>query len=182
MHHLIIAKRLWKYVDGTATEDASAEARVKYTSESQKAISTIVMAIPTRQLYLVTTCKKKHFQHDTLADKLYLKEQYFQKEMKEGTPVITHLNEITEKLASIGAPIMEENQVVTPLGSLPLTYTTIFIAFEARMDDISLDFVQQSLIHEEQKQKSKDQSSDHQQALALMGGNKCKPPVCWIVR
>ena len=78
MRHLLMAKGLWKYVDGTATlaEDASAEAIAKFTTESQKAISTIVMAISTPQLYLVTTCErpkeawdtlKKHFERDTLA-------------------------------------------------------------------------------------------------------------------
>ena len=55
MRHLLMAKGLWKYIDGTETlaEDASPEARAKFTSESQKAISTIVMAISTTQLYLV---------------------------------------------------------------------------------------------------------------------------------
>ncbi len=31
-----------------------------------------------------------------------------------------HLKEITDKLSSVGTPISEEDQVVTPLGSLPL--------------------------------------------------------------
>ena len=45
--------------------------------------------------------------------------------MKEGTPIETHLKEmkeITDKLASIGAPIAEEDQVVTLLGSLLPAY------------------------------------------------------------
>lgn len=58
-------------------EDASANTRAKFTSQSQKAISTIVMAICTTQLYLVTTCEKpkeawdtlkKHFERDTLTN------------------------------------------------------------------------------------------------------------------
>ena len=71
------------------------------------------------------------------------------------------MKEITDKLVSIGAPIAEENEVVTLLGSLLPTYATLVTALEACADDITLDFVQQSLIHEKQKQKSKDQSSDH---------------------
>lgn len=61
------------------------------------------------------------------------------------------MKELTDRLASIGAPIAEEDQVVTLLGSLPPSYSTIVTALEARVDSISLDFVQQSLIHEEQK-------------------------------
>ena len=51
-------------------------------------------------------------------------------------------------MAAIGAPITEQDQVVT-LGSLPHSLVT---ALEARVDDTDLKFVQQALIHEEQKQ------------------------------
>ena len=72
-------------------------------------------------------------------------------EMKEGTSVETHIKkmkEITDKLASVSTPISEEDQVVTFLGSLPSSYATLVTALEARVDDLSLEFVQQSLIHE----------------------------------
>ena len=100
----------------------------------------IVMAI-SPQLYLVTSCEepkavwdilKKHFERETLANKLYLKKLYFRKEMKEGTPMEVHLKEmkeITDKLASIGAPISEEDRVVTLLGSLPPSYSMLVTTF-----------------------------------------------------
>ena len=50
------------------------------------------------------------------------------KEMEEGTPIAEHLEEmkeITDRLALIGAPIFEEDQVVPLLGSVPLNYSTI---------------------------------------------------------
>ena len=118
-------------------EDANEAAKTKFRDESQKAISTIVMAISTPQLYLVTSCEepkavwdtlKKHFERETLANKLYLKNLYFRKEMQEGTPMEVHLKEMKEKLASIGAPIFEEDQVVTLLGSLPPSYATLVTA------------------------------------------------------
>jgi hypothetical protein len=59
---------------------------------------------------------------NTLANK----KQCFRKEMKEATTVDAHLKEmkeLTDKLASIGAPISEEYQVVTLLGSLPPSYS-----------------------------------------------------------
>ena len=105
------------------------------------------MAITTPQLYLVTSCEqpkdtwdtlRKHFKRETLANKLFLKKQYFRMEM-EGTSMEAHLKqmkEITDKLASIGAPISEEDQMVTLLGSLPPSYSTLVTALEARVDDI----------------------------------------------
>ena len=59
---------------------------------------------------------------------------------------------ITDNLAAIGAPISEEDQVVTLLGSLPRSFATLVTTIEARMDGVSLDYVQQALIHEEMKQ------------------------------
>ena len=66
--------------------------------------------------------------------------------MKEDT------SDITDKLAAIGAPVSEEDQVVTLLGSLPRSFANLVIAIEARMDGVSLDYVQQALIHKEMKQ------------------------------
>ena len=75
--------------------------------------------------------------------------------MKEGTSVdqhLKHMKDIADKLAAIGAPISEEDQVVTLLGSLPRSFATLVTAIEARMDGVSLDYIQQVLIHEEMKQ------------------------------
>jgi len=63
------------------------------------------------------------------------------------------MKELTDKLAAIGAPTAEEDQVVTLLGSLPQSYSTLVTALEAQVDGIDLKFVQQALIHEEQKQR-----------------------------
>ena len=41
---------------------------------------------------------------------------------------------------------------MTLLGSLPRSFATLLTAIEARMDGVSLDYVQQALIHEEMKQ------------------------------
>ena len=52
----------------------------------------------------------------------------------------------------ICAPIAEEDQVITLLGSLPPGYSTLVTTLEAR-DAITLSYVQQSLIREEQRLK-----------------------------
>ena len=166
MKHLLLAKGLWGLVEGSEVleDDATTTAQALYRSRLQKAFSTIVLAIDSAQLYLITSSEeskqawdalRKHFERGTLANKLFLKKRYFRSEMKEGTPVEQHLKlmkDITDKLAAIGAPISEEDQVVTLLGSLPRSFATLVTAIEARVDGVSLDYVQQALIHEEMKQ------------------------------
>jgi hypothetical protein len=191
MRHLLLAKGLWGQVDGSEVlaPGANEQARDTFRLKEQKAFSSIVMAISTSQLYLVTSCEgpkeawdtlRNHNERGTLANKLFLKKQYFRSEMKEGSPMETHLKnmkEITDKLAAIGSPISEEDQVVTLLGSLPSKYSTLVTALEARVDLVSLKFVQQALIHEEQKQSGQFGSarvgvSGGEMDSVLMGAHK----------
>ena len=164
--HLLLAKDLWGVVDGTEVlqDDASAQQRADFNKRSQKAFSTMVMSVSLSQLYLITsyeeprrawTALRNHFERDTLVNKLILKKQYFRMEMTEDTSIEAHIKtmkELTDRLAAINAPIAEEDQVVTLLGSLPPSYSTLVTALEAR-DAITLSYVQQSLIREEQRLK-----------------------------
>ena len=203
MRHLLLAKGLWGYVDGTEVlrEDASAQQQADFKKAPQKAFSAIVMAISTSQLYLVTSFEepkdawgalRDHYECDTLANKLMLKKQYFRTEMKEGTSVevhMKHMKELTDKLAAIGAPISEEDKVVTLLGSLPKSYSALVTALEAR-ENVSLSYVQQFLIHEEQKlngelnlQPVDSRRNAGQNASALIGWlngkGQFKKPKCY---
>ena len=60
MRHLLLAKGLWKYVDGSIVlaEDTDERTRTEYYEKSQKALSTLIMAVATSQLYLITSCEK----------------------------------------------------------------------------------------------------------------------------
>ena len=195
--HLLKAKGLWKYVDGSTEppgEDADADVIAAFEDKSEKAFSTIVIAISTPQLYLVTSCVTPvdvlkaftcHFQQATLANKVLLKKQYFRKEMTEGELHLKEMKELTDKLSSVGAPISHEDQVVTLLGSLPSSYSTLVMALEARIDDISIDYVQQTLLQEEKKRdvSAGELSTPMSINTALYGGDKRakhpKTPVCW---
>ena len=94
--------------------------------------------------------------------------------MKDGTSMevhLKHMKEPTDKLAAIGAPISEEDQVVTLLGS----YSTLVTALKARVDDISLGYIQQALLHEEQKLTSwGDRATGKQESKALLGRQREK--------
>ena len=154
MKHLLLTKGLWGLVDGseTLTEDANAAAREEFQKKLQRTFSTIVLAIGASQLYLVTSCEqprtvweelRNHFERDALANKLLLKKRYFRLEMKEGTSIqkhLKHMKELTDRLAAMGVPIHEEDRVVTLLGSLPKSYSTLVTVLESRGDDISLNY------------------------------------------
>ena len=113
MMHLFMARELWEYVEGTALspESDSNGAQARYEKDKQKAMATLVMGIQSNLIYLVTSCTtpkdfwdtlKAQFERNTLANKLFLKRQYFTTKMKEGQSVQDHLKnmkEIVDKLA-----------------------------------------------------------------------------------
>lgn len=173
LKHLLIAKDLFGYVDGSITlsGEASEADKTAYKKNHSKAFSHIVLSVSDNLIYLITECANAqaawdrlsaHFERDTLANKLFLKKQYFRTVMKEGTSMqehLRHMKAITDKLAAIKANISEEDQVVTLLGSLPDSYSTVVTALEARGDDISLEFVIQTLLNEEQKREQRSLAS-----------------------
>ena len=61
------------------------------------------------------------------------------------------MKEVPDRLAVIGAPISEDYQVVTLLGSLPSSYKMYIAALDTRTEAVDLAFVQEALIYEEQK-------------------------------
>lgn len=86
-------------------------------------------------------------------------------------PPSTHkMTTLAYKLVSIGTAVTEEDQVVTLLGSLPPSYSNIVTTLEARIGDLTLDFVQEQLIHHELKLKTTEASSptDSSQDTALL--------------
>ena len=151
-------------VEGTDVlqDEATTQQIADFNKRSQKAFSTIVVVISSSQLYLVTSCDgpiaawralRNHFERDVLVNRLLLKKQYFRTEMTEGSSVeqhITTMKELADRLAAINAPISEEDQIVTLLGSLPSSYSALVTALEAR-DAITLSYAQQALMKGEYK-------------------------------
>ena len=115
-----------------------------------------------------------------LPNMLFLKKQFFRMEMKESTTIETHLKqmkELSDQLAVIGAPVTEEDQVVTLLGNLPKSFSTLVTALEARVDEgLSLKYVQQALVNEEQKMREHGHSSgsDTQKEDSALVGDQSK--------
>ena len=137
MRHLLLAKELWGFVDGTETlgDGATLQQREDHRKKSQKALSAIVMAVNSSQLYLITSCDspqqawetlRSHFERDTLANKLLLKKRYFRMEMKETASAEAHLREmkeLTDKLAVLGTSNTAPERLMTSLSPLPFKVT-----------------------------------------------------------
>ena len=85
----------------------------------------------------------------------------------------------------MGAPIVEDHQVITLLGSLPKSYSMFVTAQEAR-ESVSLNYLQQALAHEKQKRQGQDHSKStevQRRDAAIVGESrkKFKPrePICF---
>ena len=90
------------------------------------------------------------------------------------------MKELTDKLAVVGAPIEDEDQVVTLLGSMPKKFSTLVTALEAHGDELSLSHVQQALIHEEQKLGSTSGPPEGTgEQRALLGKQPRQPCRCY---
>lgn len=66
--------------------------------------------------------------------------------MSENASIESHLKdmkEITNRVAAIKAPVSEEDQVATLLGSLPESFDTLVTALELELDSdrLTLEFV-----------------------------------------
>ena len=165
LKYLLIAKELWGLVDGTTEEPTEAADKAAYQKKANQAMSVIVLSISDNLLYLITTCNspkavwdplQSHFERDTLSNKLFLKKKYFRAVMKEGASIEEHLKymkETTDKLAAINAVISEEDQIVTLLGSLPDSFDPLVTALEARVETLTLTYVDQALVSEVQRKQ-----------------------------
>ncbi len=94
------------------------------------------------------------------------------------------MKELTDRLAAIGAPVGEDDQVATLLGSLPVGFSTLVTALEAQVGEVKLDFVQQALVNEEKKMLSSNSGSQETSAMAArgLGAKKSEKKKKWKAR
>ena len=94
--------------------------------------------------------------------------------MDEGDDVLEHINKIktlAEQLDTVGAPVSEDDLVITLLGSLSESYQFLIAALESRADSLSWELVTSRLMHEDMKRKEQGGGVDgtaHVQGQAFM--------------
>ena len=191
---------VWKIVNRTevAPDEYELANYRKFFERSDKALSTIVLAIEPSLLYLIGDPQDPaevwdklcdQFQKKTWANKMTLRRRLYSMKLKENEPVQSHVKQIIEifdELAIIGQPVEEEDRVVHILSSLPESFSMLVTALEASPEVPSIELVTERLLHEERKIKEKldlEKSSTSSESShdALFVGRKSKPngPLCF---
>jgi hypothetical protein len=120
--------------------------------------------ISTQYLYLiassgVTTPRQAwnallgHFERPSLSNKMALKCQLFGFKMQSGRSMEAHikeLNELTERLAALNAPVDEQDQVALLLRSLPPSFETLVTAYIAK-GEVQMGELREALVNHESR-------------------------------
>lgn len=85
--------------------------------------------------------------------------------LKEGDSVQEHIRQMTEIFKELAVIVKEEDQVVYLLASLPESYDMLVTALEANADVPQIDVVTERLLHEERKQRDREDDRSHSKAM-----------------
>jgi len=173
MRMVLELQDLWNVVDGSGeipaqpVDDEGEDGSVikmeirEYERRARKAYLLIAMALSDQQLVHIRTCKtgkeaweKLSEVHEAkgLAARLFLRRKFFTLAKSAGESMQQHIVKVTtmaEKLAAIGAPVSDEDTVMSLLCSLPTDFDNLIVSLESRTENLTLDFVSARLLHEE---------------------------------
>lgn len=176
----LMKEGLWGIVNGTerSPPEGEAEKLAKFVARRDRALAIVVLSVNPTLLYLlgdpedpIAVWKKlsDQFQKKSWANKLELRRRLYSLRLKEGDPVQEHIRQMTEifeELAVIGDPLKEENRVVYLLASLPESFSMLVTALETNADVPQMEVVIERLLHEERKQKDREDDRSHSKAMA----------------
>ena len=162
MQMVLEERDLWEIVSGEikAEQCKTQLDQATYKRKSRKAMAVICLAMEDSQLPLVRSASgacdawsrlEDHFEKKSLANKLFLRRRFFTTMMEEGDDVLEHINKLktlAEQLEAVGAPVCEDDLVITLLGSLSDSYQFLITALESRSDTLSWELVTSRLLHE----------------------------------
>ena len=185
MQMVLEERDLWDVVSGEVKPEHLTNPldQATYKRKSRKAMAMICLAMEDSQLPLVRSANgahdawsrlEGHFEKKSLANKLFLRRRFFTTMMDEGDDVLQHINKIktlAEQLDAVGAPVSEDDLVITLLASLSESYAFLITALESRSDSLSWELVTSRLMHEDMKRKEQGGGVDggaHDQGQAFM--------------
>ncbi|KAG6619088.1 Copia proteinlike [Phytophthora cinnamomi] len=191
MQMVLEERELWEVTSGEIKLEHCATTldQTTFKRKSRKALAIICLAMEDSQLPLVRSAKdahdawsrlEGHFEKKSLANKLFLRRRFFTTMMAEGDDVLEHINKIktlAEQLDAVGAPVSEDDLVITLLGSLSESYQFLITALESRADSLSWELVTSRLQHEDMKRKEQGGGVDgaaHDQGQAFMTSDNGK--------
>ena len=154
--HALKATDLWGYI--TETVEGATEI------QRQKAFHCILQCIGQKYVPMVMSCMTpkqmwdtlcQFFERKTVNNKVFTLMQFYGLRMKKGARISDHLrklDELTDQLTAIGEEVKEIHKVAVLVRSVQESYSTLVTALLARGDDdLTMVFVKQSLLDEEQR-------------------------------
>ncbi|KAG3058277.1 hypothetical protein PI125_g25259 [Phytophthora idaei] len=190
MQMVLEERGLWEVVSGETKLEHCTTAldQAAFKRKSRKALAIICLAMEDSQLPLVRSASGRHdawsrleghFEKRSLANKLFLRRRFFTTMMEEGDDVLEHINKVktlAEQLDAVGAPVSEDDLVITLLASLSESYQFLITALESRAASLTWELVTSRLLHEDMKCKEQGGGADgtaHGQAF-MTSNNKRK--------
>ena len=154
--HALKAADLWGY--NTETVEGATEI------QRQKAFYCILQCIGQKYVPMVMSCMTpkqmwdtlcQFFERKTVSNKVFTLMQFYGLRMKKGARISDHLrklDELTDQPTAIGEEVKEIHKVAVLLCSVQESYSTLVTALLAQGDDdLTMVFVKQSLLDEEQR-------------------------------
>ena len=173
VQHALKAAGQWEFITGTANAEAEG-----YESKKQKAFYSVLQCIGQKYMPMIMSCQTpkdmwdalcQSFERKTVSNKIYTLMQLYGLRMKRGTRIHEHLrqlDELSDHLAAIGEAVSEVHKVAVLLRSVQDSYSTLVTALLARGDDeLTLVFVKQALLDEEQRRGRPSDSGSSDMAL-----------------
>ncbi|GMF61459.1 unnamed protein product [Phytophthora fragariaefolia] len=138
MQMVLEERELWEVTSGEVKlEHCTAAAdQALIRKKSRKALAMICLAMEDSQLPLVRSAKdahdawsrlEGHFEKKSLAIKLFLRRRFFTTMMED----INKVKTLAEQLDAVGAPVSEDDLVITLLGSLSESYQFLITALDS---------------------------------------------------
>ena len=160
----LMKEGVWTIVTGdqVAPTGSGADAKMpKFLADWDKAIATIVLSLDPSILYLIgdptdpTEVWEKlstQFQKKTWANRLHLRKKLYSMKLEEGGSMQSHIKVLTEtfnELSVIGDKIVDDDQVIILLASLPDSYNVLVTALEANENVPAMEIVTERLLNTE---------------------------------
>ena len=185
--HAMKAAGLWDRVTGTASREGA-----DAMSLEQKSLYLVLQCIGQKYVPMAMNCKTTKelwdtlcqcFERKTVSNKVHTLMQLYGLRMKRGTKIqdrLHELDELLDKLAAIGENVAEVHEVAVLLRSMQDRYPTLVTALLARRkSEVTLMFVKQSLLDEEQRSRhpishTGREAGPKDSKLALKAGQRFK--------
>ena len=125
---------------------ADAPVREKFENQQHSAYTKLIMSISTPMVALCQKCVTavdvwttltKQFDKNTNLSKLRIKKEHITQKLREGESAEEHIRlmkELTDQLAIMGSPVLEEEQSMIMLLSLPPSYSTLVTTLATELD------------------------------------------------